>query len=47
MGEGAQGVATWHPSAVLRMPEEAKRHAAFEELVADLRAVAGMLRTLP
>ncbi|WP_424683127.1 UdgX family uracil-DNA binding protein [Frateuria sp. YIM B11624] len=47
LGEGAQGLATWHPSAVLRMPEEEKRHAAFEELVADLREVAGMLKTLP
>ena len=46
LGEGAQGLATWHPSAVLRMPEEAKRHAAFAELVADLRAVAGMLGKL-
>jgi DNA polymerase len=46
MGEGVQGLATWHPSAVLRMPEEEKRHAAFEELVADLRAVAGALEKL-
>jgi DNA polymerase len=47
LGEGTQGLATWHPSAVLRMPEEEKRHAAFEELVTDLRAVAGALEDLP
>jgi DNA polymerase len=46
LGEGAQGLATWHPSAVLRMPEEAKRHQAFDELVADLRMVAGALGRL-
>src|SRR5690349_12894396 len=46
LGEGAQGLATWHPSAVLRMPEEEKRHAAFAELVADLRSVAGALGKL-
>jgi DNA polymerase len=43
LGEGVRGLATWHPSAVLRMPEEARRHRAFEELVADLRAVAAAL----
>ena len=45
MGEGVQGLATWHPSAVLRMPEEERRHQAFAELVADLRAVAGALES--
>lgn len=47
LGESARGLATWHPSAVLRMPEEEKRHQAFAELVADLRAVAGALEALP
>jgi DNA polymerase len=46
LGEGAQGLATWHPSAVLRMPEEAKRRQAFAELVADLRAVVEALAGL-
>jgi DNA polymerase len=46
LGEQAQGLATWHPSAVLRMPEEEKRHQAFDELVADLRTVAGALEGL-
>jgi uracil-DNA glycosylase family protein len=40
LGEDVRGLATWHPSAVLRMPEEERRHQAFAELVADLRAVA-------
>jgi DNA polymerase len=43
LGEGTQGLATWHPSAVLRMPEQEKRHQAFAELVADLREVVGVL----
>ena len=40
---GVRGLASWHPSAVLRMPEEARRHAAFAELVADLRLVAAAM----
>ncbi len=36
-------VATIHPSAVLRSPDEAARAAAFDELVADLRVVADLL----
>ncbi|MEI7036559.1 UdgX family uracil-DNA binding protein [Fulvimonas yonginensis] len=46
LGERVRGLATWHPSAVLRMPEEARRHQAFAELVADLRAVAEALEGL-
>jgi DNA polymerase len=46
LGDEVRGLATWHPSAVLRMPEEEKRHQAFDELVADLRAVAGALEEL-
>ena len=40
MGTQVRGFATWHPSAVLRMPREDRRHAAYAELVADLREVA-------
>jgi DNA polymerase len=40
---GAQIVATAHPSSILRMPDEAQRAAAFEELVADLRVARGAL----
>lgn len=36
----ARGLATWHPSAVLRMPREERRHQAYGELVADLHEVA-------
>lgn len=40
MGTQARGLATWHPSAVLRMPREDRRRAAYLELVADLHEVA-------
>lgn len=40
LGPQARGLATWHPSAVLRMPHEQRRHAAYRELVADLHEVA-------
>jgi uracil-DNA glycosylase len=43
LGGDVRGLATWHPSAVLRMPKEERRHEAFAELVADLRKVAGAL----
>jgi DNA polymerase len=43
LGDDARGMATWHPSAVLRMPHEARRHEAYAELVADLREVARVL----
>jgi DNA polymerase len=46
LGDGVRGLATWHPSAVLRMPREERRHAAFAELVADLREVAATLASL-
>jgi DNA polymerase len=36
-------VATIHPSAVLRAPDEQARHELFETLVADLRLVAKLL----
>lgn len=35
--------ATLHPSAILRMPDEAARQAAREQLIEDLRAVARRL----
>jgi DNA polymerase len=34
-------MATWHPSALLRMPDAAMREKARAELAADLRAFAG------
>jgi uracil-DNA glycosylase len=45
MGAQARGLATWHPSAVLRMRED-RRHQAYVELVADLHEVAIALSTL-
>jgi uracil-DNA glycosylase len=46
LGTQARGLATWHPSAVLRMPREDRRHEAYAELVADLREVALALAIL-
>ncbi|WP_426702602.1 UdgX family uracil-DNA binding protein [Rhodanobacter sp. Col0626] len=43
LGEGVRGLATWHPSAVLRMPRQERRQQAYAELVADLREVAAAL----
>jgi len=40
LGAQARGLATWHPSAVLRMPQEQRRQQAYRELVADLHQVA-------
>jgi uracil-DNA glycosylase len=39
-----QVVATVHPSALLRAPDEAARRAETERFIADLRAAAGLLR---
>jgi DNA polymerase len=36
-------LATVHPSSILRAADEADRHAAFEQFVADLRIAAGAL----
>lgn len=47
MGPHSRGLATWHPSAVLRTPNEERRRTAYTELVADLREVAVALATLP
>jgi DNA polymerase len=46
LGDDVRGLATWHPSAVLRMPREERRQEAFAELVADLRKVADTLASL-
>ncbi|QDT02033.1 Uracil DNA glycosylase superfamily protein [Rubripirellula lacrimiformis] len=36
-----QTVATWHPAAVLRMPDQSRRHQMQEQLVGDLRMAVG------
>jgi uracil-DNA glycosylase family protein len=46
MGEGVRGFATWHPSAVLRVPRPDRRDAAYAELVTDLREIAAALAAL-
>ncbi|MBV8783195.1 MAG: UdgX family uracil-DNA binding protein [Gammaproteobacteria bacterium] len=43
LGEGVQAMATWHPSAILRAPDE-DRKRLFGEFAADLRALAARLR---
>jgi len=40
-----QVTATVHPSAILRAPDDAQRHAAFEEFVADLRKVRSIMKS--
>jgi DNA polymerase len=40
LSHDVRGIATWHPSALLRMPDAQSREAAFAELVGDLRKVA-------
>ena len=39
----AQGLITVHPSSLLRIPDQAGRHAAFAALVADLKAAHDLL----
>jgi DNA polymerase len=41
---GPNVVATIHPSAILRVPDEAGRHAEYAGLVSDLKKVRGSLR---
>jgi DNA polymerase len=41
--DGTRVTATVHPSSILRIEDPAERHAAEEELVADLRAAADQL----
>ena len=38
--EGVRVVATYHPSAVLRAPDEDRRQELYDFLVADLRRAA-------
>ncbi|HEY3521005.1 MAG TPA: UdgX family uracil-DNA binding protein [Rhodanobacteraceae bacterium] len=41
LGESVRGIATWHPSALLRMASDPQaREAAWNQLVEDLRKVA-------
>jgi len=42
----ARGLATWHPSAVLRMPHKERRRQAYTELVTDLHELATELAAL-
>lgn len=37
LADGRTGLVTIHPSSVLRMPDEASRHKAFDGFVEDLR----------
>lgn len=46
LDEDVRGMATWHPSAVLRMPEATRRDRAYAELVVDLRQLATVLAGL-
>lgn len=41
LAEGMRGLATWHPSAILRAPDEERRAELYQQLVADL----GEIRT--
>ncbi|MDZ4373141.1 MAG: UdgX family uracil-DNA binding protein, partial [Phenylobacterium sp.] len=38
LSDGAQAVVTWHPSYMLRLPDEAAKAATFELFVSDLKA---------
>jgi DNA polymerase len=40
LDERTQGMATWHPSAILRAPDD-RRGIMYRELVEDLRSIAG------
>ena len=40
LGENVRGIATWHPSALLRAPDPQTREAMLNELIEDLRKVA-------
>ena len=42
VGDSRRVFVTIHPASILRHPESGARHAAFERLVADLRAAAQM-----
>jgi DNA polymerase len=40
MADGTTLIVTIHPSALLRIPGEDERHAAYRSFVADLKAAA-------
>lgn len=40
LDNGARGIATVHPSSLLRIPDRAARHAAYAQFVADLKLAA-------
>jgi uracil-DNA glycosylase len=42
MADGTSLIVTVHPSALLRIEDEAQRHAAYRSLVADLKAAAAI-----
>lgn len=44
LGGGGRGLATVHPSALLRMPDDTERHAAYAEFVRDLKQLARAAR---
>ena len=44
LGENVRGIATWHPSALLRAPDPQTREAMLNELIEDLRKVAEVSR---
>jgi DNA polymerase len=43
---GTRGLATWHPSALLRLRNADDRRAHYAELVSDLKRVAAALEQL-
>jgi len=43
--DGRAGLATIHPSAILRMPDEAERREAFSALADDLREALRLSHT--
>jgi uracil-DNA glycosylase family protein len=43
-GAGPAFLATYHPSALLRAPDEQARHTMYGELVSDLRAAARLVK---
>lgn len=45
LANGVQGIASWHPSAILRMPGD-QREIGYRELVVDLQKVAEAVRAL-
>ena len=45
LDDRTQGMATWHPSAILRAPSD-RREAMYRELVEDLRSVASEKKRL-